>query len=73
MKVDNAIQSIVAHRSQVMSDILTAAPIGRGHADATTGKTGYKDIFNPEIVLADLRHGQISEMAGNFFWQNSLQ
>eukprot|EP00971_Amphidinium_carterae_P083913 1660611-Amphidinium_carterae.1 len=73
MKVDNAIQSIVAHRSQFMTDILTAAPIGRGDADTKTGKTGYKDIFNPEIVLADLKHAQISEMAGNFFWQNSLQ
>eukprot|EP00971_Amphidinium_carterae_P028876 568144-Amphidinium_carterae.1 len=56
-----------------MSDILTAAPIGRGVSDTATGKTGYKDIFNPEIVKTDLKHAQMSEMACNFFWQNSLQ
>ena len=36
------------------------------------GKRGYKEVFNPITVAADLNAAGTSEMAGNFFWQNSF-
>ena len=70
-RVQKAIANITA--CAFMRDILTAPPIGRGAVCPSTGKSGYKDIFNAETVRRDLSATGMSEMAGNFFWQNSLQ
>ena len=68
--LQQAIDKIYAH--PVMQDIREAPPIARGGQDPRTGKTGYKEIFDPALVAADLKSAGTSEMAGNFFWQNSF-
>ena len=65
-----AIDQIEAH--PVMEGIKGAPPIPRGGLDPRTGKSGYKEVFNPITVAADLKAAGASEMAGNFFWQNSF-
>lgn len=65
-----AIEKIEAH--PVMEGIKEAPPIPRGGLDPRTGKHGYKEVFNPTTMAADLKAAGTSEMAGNFFWQNSF-
>ena len=65
-----AIDKIKAH--PVMEGVMDAPPIGRGGLDPLTGKSGYKDVFDPSTVAADMSAAGTSETAGNFFWQNSL-
>ena len=69
-RLQQAIDKIEAHPE--MEGIQTAPPIPRGGIDPRTGKSGYNDVFLPTTVATDLNAAGESEMAGNFFWQNSF-
>ena len=56
--------------TKIMEGIKDAPPIPRGELDPRVGRRGYKEVFNPTTMAADLKAAGTSEMAGNFFWQN---